>query len=120
VSMTTTTATRLLDRSADNFDDRVDRAQVLSQIARMTLLSISGGRVAGIDGGIKLPVSNGYTVEVLLAWNDTYTVRRVLKRGAKEWVKGERTGVYAEDVSEAAYFASCFRSHDDAEWTVAR
>lgn len=90
--------------------------QLISQIARMTLAAISGGRVIRRSTGITLPVSNGYTVTIDLAAGDTYTVRRLFRRGDKVWIKGERTGVYAEDVSEAAYFASCFRSYDENEW----
>lgn len=90
--------------------------QLLRQIAPMTLMAISGRRVERRLTGVTLPVSNGYSVTIDVAANDTYIVRRVFKRGAKSWVKGERTGVYAEDVSEAAYYASCFRSYDENEW----
>jgi hypothetical protein len=90
--------------------------ELVSQIARMTLLGISGGRVTRRETGITLPVSNGYGVTIDLAAGDTYTVRRVFTRAGKTWVKGERTNVYAEEVSEAAYYASCFRSYDETEW----
>lgn len=90
-----------------------DAATIVNQIGRMNVLAISGGRVGVRPTGITLPVSNGYTVTVDLAANDTYTVRRVFKRGAKVWVKGEQSGVYCEDVGEAAYQASCFRN---GEW----
>jgi hypothetical protein len=51
-------------------------------------------------------------VTVDYAWNDTYTVRRVFKRGAKVWVKGEATEVYFTEVGEMAYQAHAFRSYD--------
>ena len=56
--------------------------------------------------------ANGYRVEIELAADDTYTVRRVFKRGAKTFDKGTMTGVYAEDIGEVAYYASCFRNVD--------
>jgi len=59
---------------------------------------------------IDLPVSSGYRVTVDLAADDTYTVRRVFTRGSRQWVKGEVTGVYCDQVGEAAYLASCFRN----------
>lgn len=87
-----------------------DAHTLVDQIGRMTILSISGGRVLVRETGITLRVSNGYSVTVDLAANDTYTVRRMFKRGAKTWIKGEQRGVYCEQVSEAAYQASCFRN----------
>lgn len=97
---------------------------LLSQIGRMTVLSISGGRVAPVtneDGtalvGIDLPVSNGYRVRVTLdEASDTYTVERLFVRSGKLSSKGIRTGVYADMVGETAYRASCFRSYDANEW----
>ena len=62
--------------------------------------------------GIKLPVSNGYAVNVLLHPNDTYTVQRTFTRSGVTKIKGQLDGVYAEDVGEQAYQASSFRSND--------
>ena len=86
----------------------------LSQIRRMDLLAISGGRVVQIDDKtISLPVHYGYSVEIeYQAGRDLYEVRRILKRGAKRFDKGTVTGVYAEDLSETAYQASCFQNVD--------
>ena len=61
-------------------------------------------------------MSNGYSVTVDLAAGDTYTVRRIFKRAGQTWVKGERTNVYFDEVAQAAYYASCFRSYDEKEW----
>lgn len=93
-----------------------DTDQTIAQIGRMNILSISGGRITRRPTGITLPVSNGYTVTVDLAADDTYTVRRVLTRGAKQWIKGERTNVYCEEVGEVAYRAGMFRSYSETEW----
>lgn len=94
--------------------------QMVDQIGRRTLMSISGGRVVLMSRGVRLPVSNGYSVVVELKPNDTYTVRREFarkQRGAETiFPKGERTEVYCDDLSEVSYFASCFRSYDASEW----
>jgi hypothetical protein len=82
-----------------------------SQIGRMNILAISGGRVNRTDyTTLSFPVSAGYTVEVeYVEGRDLHTVRRVFTRGTKRWIKGEVTHVYAEDLGEIAYRASCFR-----------
>lgn len=81
------------------------RSEIARQIGRLNILSISGGRVVAHENGIELPVSNGYRVRIELAPDDTYTVSRIFKRAGKEWVKGQRKGVYFDEVSEAAYYA---------------
>lgn len=91
----------------------IDFDQLRAQIGRGNLMAISGFRMyRDANYTVTLPVSNGYSVNIELAGNDTYTVRRIFKRGAKTWVKGERTGVYCDEIGEVAYYASCFRSHD--------
>ena len=92
------------------------------QIGSMTICAISGGRMAplfdedGVIFGLRLPVSNGYAVEVELDYgSDTYTVRRVFTRAGKRFVKGELRYVYCDQVSDVAYAASNFRSDDFGE-----
>jgi hypothetical protein len=82
----------------------------LQHIGRMNVLAISGGRVQVIDETtISLPVHYGYSVEVKLnEAQDLYEVRRIFRRGAKRWVKGEQLGVYCAEVGEVAYRASCY------------
>lgn len=87
-----------------------DTDQVIAQIGRMNIAAISGLRIFARKTGITLPVSNGYSVTVDLDFNDTYVVRRVFKRGAKIWIKGEQRNVYCDEVGEVAYRASCFRN----------
>lgn len=97
---------------------KADTREIVHQINPMTLLAISGGRVVHRDTGITLPVGSGYSVTIDLDASDTYVVRRVFKRGAKTWIKGERDYVYCDEVSEAAYYASCFVSYDAEEWVA--
>jgi hypothetical protein len=104
-----------------------DPAELIAQIGAGNMMAISGLRysTSGSDGKpyvfvVHLPVGHGYRVDVSLAADDTYTVQRVFRRGEKEWVKGQRTGVYFDEVSEAAYYASCYVSYDEQEWTVKR
>ena len=105
------TATALDTRPADP-------QVIIDQIGRMTVMAISGGRAEVVMSetefpyrdGLRLPVSNGYRVEIRLMANDTYNVRRIFRRGSKEWVKAEWTEVYCDQVSDVAYEASCFRN----------
>jgi hypothetical protein len=82
----------------------------LQHIGRMNVLAISGGRVQVIDETtISLPVHYGYSVEVKLnRGQDLYEVRRMFRRGTKQWVKGEQLSVYCDQVGEVAYRASCY------------
>lgn len=85
--------------------------ELRAQIGGMTVLAISGGRVVRVDDStVDLPVSSGYKVRISLAANDTYTVERVMVRGAKTWIKGARTDVYCDNVSDVAYAASCYKN----------
>jgi hypothetical protein len=93
-----------------------DAAELVRQIGRRNLLAISGGRVMRRETGVTLPVDCGYSVTVDLAAGDTYVVRRIFRRGRREWTRGERTNVYCDEVGEAAYYASCFRSYDGSDW----
>lgn len=88
--------------------------ELLSQLGMNNLFAISGGRVTKRSTGVTLPISNGYSLTIDRAWNDTYTVRRLFTRSGKVSIKGELTGVHCEDLGEVAYYGSCFRSHP--EW----
>jgi hypothetical protein len=87
------------------------------QIGRMNILAISGGRVNRVGyTTLSFPVASGYSVEVeYVEGRDLYTVSRVFTRGAKRWIKGEVTHVYAEDLGEVAYRASCFHDGEFGE-----
>lgn len=92
------------------------RVEIARQIGSRNIMAISGGRITATENGIELPVSNGYRVRVDLDPSDTYTVTRVLKRGAKAFVKGKRSGIYCDQVAETAYRAGMFRSYSESEW----
>ena len=80
----------------------------LSQIGQMNVLAISGGRTkVNIVGDLVLPVGAGYSVEVHLAADDTYTVRRVRTYKMNRFVR-EITGVYADELGAVAYHASSY------------
>ena len=95
-----------------------DENELISQIGRMNVFAISGGRVGVIVNGegetveIHLPVSNGYRVSIKLGWDDTYTVSRQFVRKGTVSDKGTIEGVYCTEIGEVAYQASCFRSND--------
>ena len=96
-----------------------DHSTTLSQIGRMNVLAISGGRIRSDGETLVLPVGSGYTVEVDLdEGSDTYTVRRVFNRGGKRFEKGEQTYVYCDEIGEVAYRASCYH-HDYAPFQTA-
>lgn len=74
------------------------------------LMAISGGRVERLGkSAISMPVASGYSVDVTIAGNDTFTVERVLTRSGVRKVKAVRSNVYVEEVGDACYSASCYR-----------
>lgn len=105
---------QLLDTTEDHFVS-CDTPTLLRQIGTMNVMAISGLRVHHRETGVSLPVSDGYSVTVDMAPGDTYTVRRVLRRGAKVFLKGEMTGIYAENLASVAYKASCFNNGEFGE-----
>ena len=98
-----------------------DEDELIGQIGKWNLAAISGGRVGvykpqGECIEVELPVSAGYWVRITLAWNDTWTVERILRRRKKgqSWketkVLGKMTDVYSDQVGEVAYYASCYKN----------
>lgn len=100
--------------------DDVQRKEMVAQIGAGNIATISGGRIRSIPSGIELPVSAGYVVRVELDAMDTYIVSRVFVRAGKEFGKGVRDNVYADEVGQAAYYASCYVSYDEDEWVEKR
>lgn len=104
---------KLLDQEQDYRTFReCNASELVRHIGGRNVFAISGGRIGIRTTGVTLPVSAGYSVTVDLAGNDTYTVRRIFKRGQKIWIKGEVTDVYCEEVGEVAYRASCYVNVD--------
>lgn len=99
----------------------MNAGEAVEQMTKATILAVSGGRLRsmradrlGWDGDsrplvLSLPCQYGYRVDVFLHASDTYIVRRVFRRGAREWVKGEARDVYAGELSETVYRAGMFR-----------
>lgn len=91
--------------------------EMLRQIGGLTVAAISGGRrevftTPNGDTGVRLPVSNGYRVDVIYdRASDSYTVNRVFSRGGRDFPKGSMSWVYADQLSDITYVASSFRSH---------
>jgi len=87
------------------------RRTMLDQIGRMTVLAICGGRLqaTGLYTIEFKDSSAGHIVEVTYdSVPDAYTVRRLFRRGGKTWIKGEMDHVYADQLSDACYTASCW------------
>jgi hypothetical protein len=113
--MTKTTTHPTFELPADTGRD-IDWTQLRRQIG-VNLLAISGGRWAPVgDSSVILPCGAGFDVLVTLEADDTYTVRRLFHRGGKLFLHGERSNVYCDEISEVAYYCSCFRSYDADEW----
>lgn len=93
-----------------------ERQTILRQIGAWNVAAISGGRVRPLPDGIEMPAGAGYVVRVRLTPVDDYTVERVYVRKGQDHPHGLRERIYADQVGEAAYRASCFRSYDDEEW----
>ena len=114
--MTTTTARQLSTEEAFPPGREIDWAQLRRQLG-MNLLAISGGRWAQEGAStIRLQAGAGFHVLITLECDDTYTVRRIFVRGSKMFDHGVRRNVYCDEVSEVAYFASCFRSYEPGDW----
>lgn len=94
------------------------RQTMLRQIGVMNVLAICGGAMEYIANGIDMKVGYGYWVRVEYIWGaDTYRVGRVFKRAGNERDCGTRENIYADELGNIAYYASCFRNDSGTEWT---
>jgi len=112
-------STLITDQRTDTGRD-LNAAELKRQIGFATVLSISGGNAVRVGPSVvDFPDSRtGYSVRVRLEADDTYTVQRVFRRSGKEFLHGERTDVYFDEVGEVCYYASCFVSYDADEWVT--
>jgi hypothetical protein len=97
-----------------------DPTEIIYQIGKMNLFAVSGGVWGSLRDaeqniiGVWLPCGRGRMVEVSLDFDDTYRVRCV-RRGAQRnqgIIETEVVGVYCDQVGEAAYQASCWRTNN--------
>jgi hypothetical protein len=99
-------------------------ADMIAQLGRRNILSISGGRVIKLPKGVRLPVSSGISVVVIYdEGSDTYTVKREFCRKVRGdeviYDHGQRTEVYCEQLAETAYVAGMYKSYDQGQaWVM--
>lgn len=97
-----------------------DPYTTLQQIGKMTVMAISGGKWAevrdseGYGVGVILPCGENRAVEVVLGWNDLYTVRRVrlVVQGSQRGqvvVEQEVSDLYFDQLPDTAYTLSCWK-----------
>ena len=91
--------------------------ELIAQLGKMTFFAICGGKFAiwqpeGETVEADFWCGNGYRVRITLGWDDTWTVQRIFVRKDQVSIKGEMKGVYADQVSDIAYKASCYRSYE--------
>ena len=88
-----------------------DIEEIKAQLGMMTMLSVSGGRVAhltdeqGETVGVLLPITHDRRIEAVLDFSDTYIVSRIrfVKRGKDantEIVEARTPMVYCDQLAE--------------------
>lgn len=96
--------------------DTEQRQTMIRQMGRMNFLAACGGRVFSLPDGIDMPTGEGYRIWVRYTPSDDYTVERVFVRGGKVFHKGKATMVYAPELGEVVYNASCYAMKDEDYW----
>jgi hypothetical protein len=103
-----------------SYDDTLDKIysgyrefdlerDLIPQIRFWDLAAVSGGRRTQINKyEADFPVGSGYHVRVKLSFMDTWQVERVFTREGKVFVKETWDDVYAPEVSDVLYKASCY------------
>lgn len=97
-----------------------DPQEIKNQIGMMTMLGVSGGRVAylkdeqGDTVGLLLPITHDRRIEVVLDFSDTYTVSRIrfVKRGKDantEVVEARTPMVYCDQLAEIVLDLSAWK-----------
>ena len=101
---------------------RLDQAAttILDQIGGQTLTAICGGRarcaVLSLDGrpAVEIPSSDGRLIQVIVAPDGTYTVRRLKRDGEYDTVKHQVTGVACGQLGDIVWRAAN-DVHDDQD-----
>jgi hypothetical protein len=100
---------KVLDKMYAGYREFDLERDLIPQIRFWDLAAISGGRRTQINKyEADLPVGKGYHVRIKLSFMDTWEVERVFEREGKTFVKEVWHDVYAPEVSQVAYWASCF------------
>ena len=97
-----------------------DTAEVMNQIGKMVVLAVSGGRMANLrdkEGdtvGVILPITSTRRIEVVLDYNDTYTVKRIRyiqtgKLANTEVVEAEYDNTYCDQLAEVVLNLSTWK-----------
>ncbi len=99
-----------------------DIKQVLAQIGASTICATAGSmrrvyKVTNIYGeycGVILYLGGSRFIEIVLDWDDTYSVRRLrqINRGSNKGgfiVEYQVSGIYCDQVSEITYKAGCWK-----------
>jgi hypothetical protein len=105
---------KLLDKMYAGYREFDLERDLIPQIRMWDLAAVSGGRREQLNKyEASFPVGKGYHVRVKLGFMDTWEVERVFEREGKAWVKEVWHDVYAFDVSDVVYKASCFHHSKD-------
>jgi hypothetical protein len=99
----------LLDKVYEGYREFDLERDLMPQIRVWDLMAVSGGRREQLNKyEAKFPVGHGYSVRVKLSFMDTWEVERVFEREGKAFLKERWDDVYAFDVSDVVYKASCY------------
>lgn len=114
---------RLITQLNNNREQRyADRDVIISQIGLTTLMACAGGMknvhtVRNTEGepcGVLLWLGTGRATEVVLDYDDTYSLRRyrIITRGKDDGqivTESEFSNVYCDQLSDLVYEISCWK-----------
>ena len=110
---------KLLDKMYAGYREFDLERDLIPQLNMWDLMAVSGGRREQLNKyEAKFPVGHGYSVRVKLGFMDTWEVERVFEREGTAWCKEVWHDVYAPEVSQVVYWASCY--HHTKEDLVSR
>ena len=115
--MTSVTQLKLINGLATaRLGRECDPKVILQQIGAMTVLGVCGGKWASVHNygytcGVLLMVGASRAVEVILDYDDTYSVRRtrLVTSGARKdelVVEYKMSGIYCDQLTEVVWSAS--------------
>ncbi len=97
-----------------------DTSEVMNQIGKMVVLAVSGGRMANLQDkegdtvGVILPITSTRRIEIVLDYNDTYTVKRIRyiqtgKLANTETVEAEQSYIFCDQLAEVVLNLSTWK-----------